>query len=139
MPLYPKLGSRGPQWVLIELIRQSLSPVVRGEVWRSNCAACNCAQRMRVQATCSNTLSGSIIFLSVHIYVRPSAHLSVHPSVSSSVQFYGCAVVCLSGRTVVRGNFCNYIYALISSLVFQCVAMNLLALTLLMLCNGLLL
>ena len=55
-------------------------------------SASNYAQRMRPQATGSNTLSGSIIFPSV----RPSVHPSICPSV--------CPYVC----PVVRRTFSNF-------------------------------
>ena len=54
----------------------SICPVDHVTFWRSKCAACNYVQRMRPQATESNTPSGSIICPSVHPSVCPSVRLS---------------------------------------------------------------
>ena len=86
----PTLGSEGPQWGPVELLYLS----VRLSVSLYGCphqflaiihAARNCAQRMRPQATGSNSLSGSIICPSVRASVCPSVHSSVPPSVRTSV------------------------------------------------------
>ena len=53
-----------------------LFSVVRVDFWRSNLVARNCVQRMWPQAMGLNTLSGSIIFPSVHLYIHPSIQSS---------------------------------------------------------------
>ena len=53
----------------------SLCPVFRVSFWRSKRAAHKCAQRMRMQATGTNPLSGSIIFPYIRTYIHLSGFL----------------------------------------------------------------
>ena len=88
----PTLGSKGLQWVTVDLICPSIClsvcifvsmslyisvyPSVSMYICLVVCVADrNCAQRMRPQATGSNTLSGSIICPSIYMFVRLSGHL----------------------------------------------------------------
>ena len=84
--------SEGTQWVPVEIICLSvylyvcisvyMSPclVICVYFWWSKRLAHNYMQRMRPQATGSNTLSVSIICPSVHLYIRPSVRSSVQLS-----------------------------------------------------------
>ena len=79
--LSSKLGSGGPQWGTVKLIflsvylSVSLSVGSSASIFGKICVDRNCAQRMRPQATGSNSLSGSKICLSVCPTVRSSAGL----------------------------------------------------------------
>ena len=77
--------------------------------WKSKSVARNCVHYMRPQATGSNPLRGSIIFL----YVHPSTHPPVRPSTRSS----GCP----SGFPQ---TFCNFLYLYSIVLILQMITIT---------------
>ena len=97
-----------------------LCQVFRVAFWRSKPDAHNCAQRMRLQTTGSNPMSGSIIYPYVRLSGRPRAflrflYLYVYPSVCTSVcpsvHTSFLPSVCLSVCPYVRLSICPSVHS----------------------------